>query len=138
MDEVLFTRYPFSMVSHPLRANYQIESSHPLATTHGEDVELLEEDDVDQEAERHHGDDEDGDAPADHVGPEGVGVAARLERLPAVPAQAQDQLQGVREAFTASRAHPEHAGDDEMKRCRLQRALVMLLLAREFQLLSRS
>ena len=63
--------------------------------THGEDVALLEEDDVDEEAEGHHGDDEDGDAPADDVGPVGVHVAARLQWLPADPAQYQDYLRNA-------------------------------------------
>ena len=60
--------------------------------THGKDVALLDEDDIKEEAERHHGDDDDGDAPADHVGPVGVLVAARLQRLPAGPTQYQDRL----------------------------------------------
>ena len=75
--------------------------------THCEDVALLEEDDVDEEAEGHHGDDEDGDAPADDVGPVGVHVAARLQWLPADPAQHQDHLRNAAQSiqYTSIYAH---------------------------------
>ena len=69
-----------------------VKALQDTTDTHCEDVALLEEDDVDQEAKRHHGDDDDGDAPADDVGPVGVDIAARLQRLPVHPAQHQDHL----------------------------------------------
>ena len=72
----------------------QWESPLNVRITHGLDVALLEEDDVHEEAERHHGDDDDGYAPADHVGPVGVLVAAGDQWLPAVPAERQDRLTG--------------------------------------------